>query len=93
MSLAKKREDLHQKTFLMMFRILLFFAIPAIAAFFAGRYIDITYDMRPYGSLMALGIAFILSWTLIIRMYLGVNNEYKELERLEAIEDVKEEKK
>jgi len=92
MSLSDKREALHQKTFLMMFRVLFYFGIPAAGAFFLGRYLDENYINKPFGSLLALGLAFILSWTLVIRLYFSINKEYKDLEALEAEEEIIENK-
>lgn len=71
------------KTFLMMFRILLIFGIPAAIAFFIGRWIDTRFDIRPYGSLAALAIALISSWAAVIRMYLRMNRELRQIDEEE----------
>lgn len=80
MTLKNKREQLHHKAFMMMFKILVIFGIPAIVAFFAGRWIDTTYAMRPYGSVLMIILAMILSWGLTIRLYIKLTREYKALE-------------
>ncbi len=63
----------------MMFHILWVVGIPAAGAFFAGRWLDTTFDMRPNGSIIASVIALVVSWTILIRMYKGMTNAYKEL--------------
>ncbi|EKD67300.1 MAG: hypothetical protein ACD_48C00486G0001 [uncultured bacterium] len=79
--LDQQQEVLRHKTFLLMFRILLIFGIPAVLAYFAGGWLDKSYDMRPYGSLMALGVAIVTSWTITIRIYLKVDKEFRELRK------------
>jgi len=79
--LDQQQEILRHKTFLLMFRILLVFGIPAALAYFAGSWLDKTYDMRPYGSLIALGVALVISWTITIRIYLTVDKEFRELRK------------
>ncbi len=66
-----------------MFKILIVFGVPAAIAFFAGRWADQTYDMRPYGSLIALGIAFVVSWAITIRIYIKLDRAYKALNKQE----------
>lgn len=79
MDIEKKREELTHKTFLMMFHILWVVGIPAVGAYFGGRWLDTSYDMRPMGSVIASIIALIISWTVLIRMYKNMTNKYKEL--------------
>lgn len=74
-SVHQKKEELLQKTFRMMFRILLTFGIPAGIAYGVGKWLDTTYDIRPYGTLAVLAIAFVSSWALVIRMYLQMSKE------------------
>ena len=66
-----------------MFRILLVFGIPAIGAFFLGRWADATYNMRPYGSMLAILGAAAISWAITIRIYINLTKEYKKLDKLE----------
>ncbi len=87
MSLSDKREELHHKAFLIMFKILIIFGIPAFASFFVGRWIDVTHDMRPYGSLIAIIAAMIISWSVVIRLYLNLTKEYKALDKLEELQE------
>ena len=83
MTLEEQKEALVHKSFVLMFRILLIFGIPAAAAFFIGRWLDTTYDMRPYGSMAVLAVAFILSWTLVIRMYKSMTKAFADLAQKE----------
>ncbi|OIO20159.1 MAG: hypothetical protein CO029_03845 [Candidatus Magasanikbacteria bacterium CG_4_9_14_0_2_um_filter_41_10] len=93
-SIDLEQEQLRHKTFLSMFRILLIFGIPAIVSYFLGGWIDTTYDMKPYGTLSVLGVAFLLSWTLTIRMYFQIDRAFRELrQKQEARENDENEKK
>jgi len=74
-----------------MFRILLIFGIPALVAYFLGGWIDTTYHMKPYGTLAVLGVAFVLSWTLTIRMYFKIDKAFRELRQKQEMQE-KEEK-
>ncbi len=89
MSIEKRREELTHKTFLMMFRILIIFGLPAIIAYFAGKWFDTTYNIRPNGTLATLAIAFITSWALTIRMYLKLDKAFKDLRKEEEEEENK----
>ncbi len=71
----------------MMFHILWVVGIPAAGAFFAGRWLDTTYDMRPTGSMIASAVALVVSWTILIRMYKGMTAQYKAL----RVEEIKQE--
>ncbi len=78
-SVEQKKEELTHKTFVLMFRILLIFGIPAALAFFLGRWIDTTYDMRPYGTLGVLVLAFASSWAWVIQIYRKLTREFQAL--------------
>ena len=91
-TIEQKKEELTHKTFLLMFRILVIFGIPAIAGFFIGKYLDITYDIRPYGTLGVLLTTFLFSWILTIRMYIKIRQEFKVLEAEEEKEMKKRQK-
>jgi hypothetical protein len=85
-TIEQKKEELTHKTFLLMFRILIIFGIPAIVGFFIGKYLDTTYDIRPYGTLGILLTTFLFSWLLTIRMYINIRKEFKVLEAEEEKE-------
>lgn len=86
----KKREELLHRTWMSMLKILVIFGIPAAIGFFVGRWIDQTYDMRPYGTLAVLAATFLFSWVLVIRMYQNLMREFRKLDEQEQKE--KEEK-
>ena len=69
-----------------MFRILLIFGIPAAFAYFIGKWIDTTYEMRPYGTLAVLAVAFISSWAMVIRIYKKLTKEFAALQKEEEKE-------
>ncbi len=71
----EKREAFRHKTFVLMLRLLFIFGIPAAAGYFIGNYLDVRFNMRPFGSVLTLIATFILSWTLVIRMYLKLEKE------------------
>lgn len=75
--IERRRGNLTHKTFLMMFHIFWVVGLPAIGAYFGGRWLDTEYNMRPYGSFIASFIAMIISWTILIKMYKGITKEYR----------------
>tara|TARA_Y100001970_G_C13758538_1_gene614566 strand:+ start:286 stop:561 length:276 start_codon:yes stop_codon:yes gene_type:complete len=81
--IAAKKEALVHKTFMLMFRILLIFGIPVAIAYFAGKEIDLRYQIRPYGTLACLFVSFSFSWVLVIRLYTKLNKEFAALEKEE----------
>ncbi|PIT86944.1 MAG: hypothetical protein COU33_00395 [Candidatus Magasanikbacteria bacterium CG10_big_fil_rev_8_21_14_0_10_43_6] len=85
-TVEERKEALVHRTFVLMFRILLIFGLPAIAAFFIGRWIDTTYEIRPKGTLAVLGSAFVLSWTLVIRIYTKLSAQFRALQHEEESE-------
>ncbi len=86
----QKREAFQHKTFVLMLRILFIFGIPAVSGYFLGKYLDTRFNMRPLGSVLTLVFTFILSWTLVIRMYLKLEKERKAIDQGEK--DVEEKK-
>lgn len=78
--LADRREALRHRTFIMMIQILVIFGVPAIGSYFAGAYLDTTFDMRPFGSLIAIGVALIISWVITIRLYQNITQAFRALE-------------
>lgn len=75
------------KTFKLMIRVAIIFAIPAFVAYFVGRWVDARYDIRPYGTLAVLGVSFIGSWTVVIRMYLNIDRAFRALREKEEEEE------
>jgi len=80
MSIEERRQELVQKTFRLMLRVLLIFGLPAFAAFFIGEWLDKTYELGSIGMIATLAIAFIISWTLVIRMWHNLNSQFKALD-------------
>jgi len=91
-TLEQRKEELLHKTFMLMFRILVIFGIPAAAGYFLGQTIDQHFDIRPHGTLAVLFCTFCFSWVLMIRMYVKLRNEFKELEKQEKEEMQKRQK-
>lgn len=86
-TVEEKREALVHKTFMLMFRVLAIFGIPAAIAFFAGRYMDGTYNNGDDKFIFIfLGIAFVTSWILVIRMYRAITKEFAALRKEEEAE-------
>lgn len=83
MDVQKERDALTHKTFQLMIRVAIIFAIPAAVAYFVGKWIDTTYDVRPTGTLIVLGISFVGSWAVVIRMYLKLDKEFRALREKE----------
>lgn len=82
-SIEERRQELVQKTFRLMLRILLIFGIPAFVGYFVGEWIDTTYDVRPNGTVGVLAITFVISWAMIIRMWKKLNAQFKALDEEE----------
>lgn len=78
-----------------MIHVLFIFGLPAVAAFWAGKWADTRFDMYPWGSLLALLVSAIISWAIIIRMYIRLTKEWKQLmkEEEEAAKKEQEEKR
>lgn len=85
----KKQEALKRKTFHLMFQILIIFGAPAFAAYWAGKWLDTHYDMRPYGSLAAILAAFLFSWSIVIRIYIKLDREFRALNKEHEEKDQK----
>jgi len=82
-----RRDAIQHKLFVSMLHILWIFGIPAVGAYFAGTWLDTTYDMRPIGSMLAGVVALTISWVFIIRLYRRLVAEYRAIEVEEAMEE------
>lgn len=87
MDTEAQREHLMSKSFKMMFLILVIFGVPALLAYFVGNWADKTFDMRPIGSVLALLASAVVSWTILIRIYIKLDREFKELRKREEAEE------
>ena len=85
-TVEQKKEELVQKTFRMLLRILLIFGLPAVAAFFLGKWVDTQFSAKPYGTLIILLLSFAFSWFLTIRMYFQLQRQYEALDKEEEEE-------
>ena len=77
----KLRERFRAKTFRMMLHIALIFGIPAALAAVVGTKIDAAQATGRTWTLILLGVSFVVSWVLMIRMYIRLNKEAKEVDR------------
>lgn len=86
--LLDQKKSLEKRTYQLMFKILVIFGVPAAIAYFVGQWLDHAQELEPYGSLMALGVSFVFSWAVTIRLYITLDRERKELEaKEEALAD------
>lgn len=84
--LNQEKDRLIHKSFTTMFRVALVFAIPALLAFFVGRWLDKLYSIKPWGSVSVLAFTFVLSWAIVIRIYLKLDKEMRELREKKDLE-------
>jgi len=89
-TLARRRERLMNKAFVMMLQVLVVFAVPGLIGVFLGKWIDKTYDVWPWGSLIASAIAIVLSWAVIIKMYKKLKRDFAQLEKEEKEQEERE---
>ena len=89
MDIRYQKKLFMHKVQMMMLKILIIFGAPAGIAFAVGNWLDKTYFEKPNGSLLALGVAFILSWSIIITTYSKLEKERIELETKEEEEEEK----
>lgn len=83
-TIEEKREALIHKTFVMMFRILAIFGIPAAIAFFLGNHLDTTYNGGNHKYIfICLAVSFITSWVFMIRVYISITKEFAALKKEE----------
>lgn len=64
--LKKQRDALERKAFFMLLEIAFIFAVPAVASFFLGKYLDNRLDAGSVISTALLIVSFLLSWTIVI---------------------------
>ncbi|MBT3419159.1 MAG: AtpZ/AtpI family protein [Candidatus Magasanikbacteria bacterium] len=93
MDIEERRQALTQKTFRLMLRVLFIFGIPAFIAYFLGDWVDTNYDVGSNGTLICLIVAFLLSWTLVIRMHMRLRREFQALDKEERDASKKEDPK
>ncbi|MFW0837887.1 MAG: AtpZ/AtpI family protein [Candidatus Komeilibacteria bacterium] len=83
----KQIEKLRHQAFTMMLSIGVIIALPALVAFFVGRWLDNRQITDHTYTLIALGISFVLSWIIIIKKYNNYNKAVKAVEDKQRTED------
>jgi hypothetical protein len=78
--LKKRRESLVNSIFILMIQIAFIFAIPAIAAILAGKYLD--EGKNTFYVPLFLFISFVTSWVAVIWLY---KNKTKKLNEVESL--------
>ena len=86
--LKDSKEIYRNKAFSMMLEIGVIIAIPAVVAFFVGKHFDgQTSGNDKIYTLISLGVAFVLSWTIIIYKYIRFDKKVKAIDK--KIRDLK----
>lgn len=78
--IENRRQKLMDKMWMLMIQIGFIFGVPAGIGFFVGKYIDSTYQVRPMGTVGVLGLTFVLSWVITIKLYSKMNRELRDLD-------------
>ncbi len=86
MSVKRQKQDFMHRMHMMMFKILLIFGIPAGIAYGVGQWLDGKYFEGRNGSMLALGVAFVLSWSITLYLYSKLEKERREIELKEEEE-------
>ncbi|MFH1890513.1 MAG: hypothetical protein ABIJ91_03040 [Candidatus Kuenenbacteria bacterium] len=81
------RESYRHRAFVLMLELAAIIALPAFAALIIGKKIDARMDGNLKYTLLLLGLAFILSWAVIIIKYAKFNKHIKQVD-----EQIKKEK-
>lgn len=79
--LEKQREDFHHRIFVRLFEIFVIFGVPAVVAFFGGGYLDGLYGHQRKFKLIALPIAFIFSWVIMVIRYTQIDRQMKLIDK------------
>lgn len=62
----QRKKRLNKQTYDLFFRITLMLAIPAVISVFVGKFVDSSFDIKPYGSLITFAVFNILTWVALI---------------------------
>lgn len=82
-SIRKKKEQLGHTSFIMALQLIIVFGLPVVVALLVGKWLNDTTSIAPYGTILTGGLAFALSWTIVIRMYKKLTQSFKELQQQE----------
>jgi hypothetical protein len=66
--------------YLVVIRIFILFSLPAIVGLFLGRWIDQTYNVRPWGSFGTLIVFYATTWVLIAVFHKRILSTIEEAE-------------
>ena len=75
----KARHAVEMQFFWLGLEIALIFGIPALAAFFLGRFFDARLDSGRMITLLLLVSTFILSWVIVIKRYTTLSRKLKSI--------------
>jgi len=75
------KKKLQNRLYSMMIEIIFIFGIPAILAVFLGGKIDATLDSGRQWTIVALVVAFIVSWIFLVVRVLKIGKDLKEIDR------------
>lgn len=73
--LRAERQSYISKTFILVLEMLAIFAVPATFAYFAG------VIWGPLWWKILLPVAFIISWIIVIRIYIRINKKLSDIDR------------
>lgn len=76
----ERQEEFRNKTFRMMLEVAVVFAVPAVIAVVVGKRLDTGSSSQ--WLVVCLAVAFIFSWSIVIRMYTKLSREAKEIDAL-----------
>lgn len=77
---ARLRQQMHTRAFLIMFEVLVFIAAPAAGAAFLGRYLENALGTPVGLTYTLLAVGFVLSWVLILVRMKYFNRKLKAVE-------------
>lgn len=88
MNQEQRQDAFRAKTFRMMLAILGIFGIPVSIVFFVGRYLEQGSELSSEAWLGLLAVSFVFSWILIIRMYIRLERERKDIDTSQDTTDI-----
>ena len=80
--LISRRSAFQHRAFRLVLEVAVIFGIPALLAFFLGRYIDNAAGTDTKWILVCLAVSFIFSWVIMIIQYRKIDRELKLLDKL-----------
>ena len=77
---SERQERFRRKTVRAMIEVAFVFAVPAFIALFTGKRLDSLYDSGKFWLFTSLAVAFVFSWGIIIRMYIRLSREARDMD-------------